>query len=94
MGRSVFRHSRIDEQLFSRNVKRFPGGLVFKAHRPVHHSTPCSRVIKKKECARGLGDKKKGLGFEDQRKGKGVGEAEGPCIGGASSRAISGETQV
>jgi len=30
-------------------VKRFRGGLVFKAHRLVYHSTPGSRVIKKKE---------------------------------------------
>ena len=30
-----------------KNVKRFRGGLVFKAHRLVDHSTLCSRVIKK-----------------------------------------------
>jgi len=41
-------------------VKRFRGGLVFKAHRLLYHSTLGSRVIKKKwreklaEC-RGLG---------------------------------------
>ena len=29
-----------------RNVKRFRGGLVFKAHRLVYHSTLGSRVIK------------------------------------------------
>jgi len=32
-----------------RNVKRFRGGLEFKAHRPVYHSTLGSRVIKKKK---------------------------------------------
>ena len=32
----------------SQNVKRFRGGLVFKAHRLVHHSTLGWRVIKKK----------------------------------------------
>jgi len=32
-----------------RNVKRFRGGLVFKAHRLVYHPTLGSRVIKKKE---------------------------------------------
>jgi len=30
------------------NVKRFRGGLVFKAHRLLYHSTPSLRVIKKK----------------------------------------------
>jgi len=30
-------------------VERFRGGLVFKAHRLVYHSTPRSRVIKKKQ---------------------------------------------
>jgi len=33
---------------FCRNVKRFRGGLVLKAHRLVYHSTLGSRVIKKK----------------------------------------------
>ena len=32
-----------------RNVKRFRGGLVFKAHRRLYHSTPGLRVIKKKK---------------------------------------------
>ena len=31
-----------------RNVQRFRGGLVFKAHRPLYHSTLGLRVIKKK----------------------------------------------
>ena len=30
-----------------RNVKRFPGGLVFKAHRLLYHSTLGLRVIKR-----------------------------------------------
>ena len=38
----------ISEQLLSRNVKRFRGGLVFKAHRLVYHSTLGLIVIKKK----------------------------------------------
>jgi len=38
-----------DEQPLRRNVKRFRGGLVFKAHRLVYHSTLGSRVIKKKK---------------------------------------------
>jgi hypothetical protein len=37
------------EQPLYRNVKRFRGGLVFKAHKPVSHSTLGSRVIKKKK---------------------------------------------
>ena len=40
--------SRIEEGL-RRNVNRFRGGLVFKAHRLVYHSTLGSRVIKKEE---------------------------------------------
>ena len=36
----------IEEQLFRRNVKRFRGGLVFKAL-SIFHSTLGSRVIKK-----------------------------------------------
>ena len=32
-----------------RNVERFRGGLAFKAHRLLHHSTPGLRVIKKKK---------------------------------------------
>jgi len=39
----------IEEQLLRRNVKRFRGGLVFKAHRLVYHSTIGSRVTKKKK---------------------------------------------
>ena len=39
------------EQLPHRNVKRFRGGLVFKAHRWLYHSTLGSRVIKKKNQA-------------------------------------------
>ena len=37
----------ISEQPLGRNVKRFRGGLVFKAHRLLYHSTLGSRVIKK-----------------------------------------------
>ena len=39
----------ISEQLLSRNVERFRGGLVFKAHRLSYHSTLGSRVTKKKK---------------------------------------------
>ena len=38
----------IEDQLLRRNVKRFRGGLVFKAHRLLYHPTLGSRVIKKK----------------------------------------------
>ena len=37
------------EQRRRRNVKRFRGGLAFKAHRHLYHSTRGSRVIKKKK---------------------------------------------
>ena len=36
------------EQLLSTNVKRIRGGLVFKAHRLLYHSSLGSRVTKKK----------------------------------------------
>jgi len=36
------------EQPLGRNVKRFRGGLVFKAHRLVYHSTLGMRVIKQR----------------------------------------------
>jgi len=36
-------------RLHSACLKRFRGGLVFKAHRLVYHSTLGLRVIKKKE---------------------------------------------
>ena len=37
------------EQLLSRNVERFRGGLVSKAHRLLCHSTVGSKAIKKKK---------------------------------------------
>ena len=40
-------HSK--SKVFRRNVRRFRGGLVFKAHRLWHHSTLGSRVIKKRK---------------------------------------------
>ena len=40
---------RGEEQLLSRNVEQFRGGLVFKAHRLLYHSTLGLRVIQKKE---------------------------------------------
>ena len=36
-------------QLLHRNVKRFRGGLVFKARRRLYHSTRGVRVIRKKK---------------------------------------------
>ena len=39
----------VREQLLRRNVKRFRGGLVFKAHRLLYHSTLGWREIKKKK---------------------------------------------
>ena len=36
------------DQLLYRNVQRFRGGLVFKAHRLLYHSAPGLRVIKEK----------------------------------------------
>ena len=42
--------SRVEGQ----SVKRFRGGLVFKAHRLLYHSTLGSRVIKKNKQVEGL----------------------------------------
>ena len=42
-------YSTIEEQLLHRNVKRFRGGLVFKAHRLLYHFSLGLRVIKKKK---------------------------------------------
>jgi len=39
----------IQELLLHRNVKRFRGGLAFKAHRLLYHSTLGLRVIKEKK---------------------------------------------
>jgi len=39
----------LQEQLLRINMKRFRGGLVFKAHRWLYQSTLGSRVIKKKK---------------------------------------------
>jgi hypothetical protein len=39
----------ISEQVLHRNVQRFRGGLAFKAHRFLYHSTLGLRVIKKKK---------------------------------------------
>ena len=38
----------IQEQLVSRNVERFRGGLVCKVHRLLYHSTLGARVMQKK----------------------------------------------
>jgi len=42
----------ISEQLLRRNVKRFRGGLVFKAHRLFYPSTLGLRLITKRRRAR------------------------------------------
>ena len=48
-GPSTEQQFSIQEQLLRRNVKRFRGGLVSKAHRLVYHSTQSWRVVKKEE---------------------------------------------
>jgi len=44
----MFQEVSIQEQLLYRNVQRFRGGLVFKAHRLVYHLTLGLRILKKK----------------------------------------------
>jgi len=47
----------IEEQMLSRNVERFQGGLVFQSHRLWYHSALGSRVLKKKKkYLEGLGE--------------------------------------
>jgi len=48
-------------------VKRFRGGLVFKAHRLLYHSTLSLRVIKKKKRASYLDELEVVAGFEQRR---------------------------
>ena len=48
-GGSHVDHLECERQLLSRNVQRFRGGRVFKAHRLLYHSTLGVRVIKKKK---------------------------------------------
>ena len=43
------RSTQVSEQVLRSNVKRFRGGLVFKAYRLVYHSTLGSRVMNKKK---------------------------------------------
>jgi len=47
--KSLDSRQRYCEQLLRRNVKRLRGGLVFKAHRLLYHSTLGLRVIQKKK---------------------------------------------
>jgi len=49
-----------------RNVKRFRGGLVFKAHRLVYHSTLGLRVIKKRKKIKVT--RVWGVGFREQQR--------------------------
>ena len=46
----------VGAQLLDRNVQWFRGGLVFKPHRLLYHSTPDLRVIKKKKKKEQLND--------------------------------------
>jgi hypothetical protein len=53
-----------------RNLKRFRGGLVFKAHRLVYYSTPGRRIVKKKKSSEGRWS---AAGGERERVGGGLG---------------------
>jgi len=46
---NLYATTAVPQQKGGRNAKRFRGGLVFKAHRLVYHSTLGLRVIKKKK---------------------------------------------
>ena len=47
--RALYHSMHIQELLLSRKVEQFRGGLVFKAHRWLYHSTLGSRIIKRKK---------------------------------------------
>ena len=66
----------LQQQLLRRNVKRFRGGLVFKAHRLLYHSTLGSRVLNKKKEVEGSGFRGSGFGFRVSGSGIRV-----PCLG-------------
>jgi len=50
-------------------VKRFRGGLVFKAHRLVYHST-LGLIVKKKKRTGDLGGEREAVGVLDSRAGR------------------------
>ena len=72
----------ISKQLLRRNEKRFRGGLVFKAHRRVYHSTPGLTIIKKKK-TRSFQPKLSVVTLCGQY------TVVTPCVGGDSRRAES-----
>jgi len=90
--RSVWNLARIDwqragnqavwvwtAQVPSRNVERFQGG---KAHRLLYHSTPGSRVIKKKKCgAVGRGEERHPVAVESCKNRWGEGRESGGKVG-------------
>jgi len=55
-------------------VKRFRGGLVFKAHRLLYHSTPDLRVIKKKKVGAKPAEGRRGVVAPPNAPGKKRGE--------------------
>ena len=76
-------HGRV-LNLRSRNVKRFRGGLVFKAHRLLHHSTRGLSVVKKKKSR-----------YDQTRRGfKGMNFAQLGLLGEKLSWKIHGERNL
>jgi len=51
VGRGTWAYTVVGVQLLRKNMKRFRGRLVFKAHRLVYHSTLGWKVIQKKKWA-------------------------------------------
>ena len=60
----------IFSELLIRNAERLRGGLVFKAHRLLYHSTLGSRVIKKKKKKSGTREQVPGLWVNARRVGR------------------------
>ena len=85
---------RIEEQLLRRNVKRFRGGLVFKAHRLVYHSTLVLKVRKKKMKIQGSGESFQGPEVRRQNSGgRGQGDRPSICTGAHRNPATRGTNQ-
>jgi len=77
-------------QLLSRNVERFRGGLVFKAHRFLYNSTLGSRFMREKRRGQGCG----GCGLEFDVRVWGQGLRCRGLLGGGGGRPLEGSSRT
>ena len=66
IGQNTALRKAIEEQLLYRNVQRFRGGLLSKAHRLVYHPTLGVKVIMKKKAVKGSGRNLDGRGAHEK----------------------------